>query len=392
MRAKWIGLFVSMAISIATGCSNVGFQSIPKLSCDSVSAAQDTACQLVGSTLFYNLTFKSGEVDIIFVDDNSGSMWARQQKMGSAFPTFFNSIKGLFYQIAIVTTDVSATPGNVPSAANGNGAFQDGQFLPFHSTAGVNSGLSVIDQSTPNAADLFSGTIQRQETLNCANAGFAEASCPADDERGIYALNMAADRNQNGFFRPGAPLEIIILANEDERSQGGVDYGDGNTPAALENYDLPATLVAKMSALFPSKAVTVHAIVTDTTACMKSEFNISPAGIVTFGYLGTQYMDLAQPTSALSALGNIQPGVVGSICASDYGSQLGSIAQDVIKNTKNSPKQLPCNPDATKIVLTTTPANYAPQIQYSINSSNQVTFSNVPTGVTVNFAYQCPRF
>ncbi len=391
MRAQWIGLFVSIAISIVTGCSNVGFQSMPKLSCDSVSAAQDTACQLVGDTLFYDLSFKTGEVDILFVDDNSGSMWSQQQKMANAFPNFFSAIKGLFYQIGIITTGVSSS-GVSANATNGNGAFLDGQLLEFHGTSGTASGLKVIDPSTANGEDLFKGTIQRKETLNCLNSNFAASSCPADDERGIYALNMAVDRNESGFFRPGAHLAVVILTNEDERSQGGVDYHDGNTPDPLETYDLPQTFVTKMAGLFPSKSISVHSVVTNNSACMKSLFNISNSGVVTFGYIGYQYMDLAQPTSALLGLGNIMPGVVGSICASDYGAQLGNIAQEVTNNTKVSPKQLPCNPDKTKISITTTPAQYANQVQYSINAQNQVTFTNVPTGIQVTFSYACPRF
>jgi hypothetical protein len=392
MKAQWTGLFLSLVTVFAAGCSNVGFESIPKLSCDS-SSSPGTSCQLVGSDLYYNMTFHTGDVDILIVDDNSGSMWAHQQQMAKAFPNFISQLSGLFYQMAIITTDVSASPNNGPSSANGNGAFQDGQFLPFQSTSGVASGLNVINQSTSNADDLFRGTIQRQETLNCQNANFATGACPSDDERGIYALNMAADRNQNGFFRTGAPLEVIILSNEDERSMGGVNYNDGNTPSALENYDQPGTFVAKMAALYPTKIVTVHSVVTDSQACLKSQFNISTAGTVTFGYLGTQYMSLSNPSSALMALGHINMGTVGSICAVDYGAQIGSIAQEVANNAKSNTKQLPCNPDPTKITLTTVPADVAARVQYTINSTNnQVTFSNVPTGTTVTFSYQCPRF
>ena len=52
--------------------------------------------------------------------------------MGNAFPNFLNRISNLYYNIAIITTDVYASPNNsTPKSANGFGAFQDGKFLNF---------------------------------------------------------------------------------------------------------------------------------------------------------------------------------------------------------------------------------------------------------------------
>src|SRR6185436_15414002 len=98
----------------------------------------------------------------------------------------------------------------------GYGAFQDGKFLQFTNTSHQGSGLYVINKNTPNAQDLFQGTIQRSETLACDQSGFSAAACPSTDERGIYAANLAIKSGQHSFFRQGAHLALVILSDENE--------------------------------------------------------------------------------------------------------------------------------------------------------------------------------
>ena len=383
-------LFLASALTI--GCSDVGFRSIPKLSCDDVSRDQDTQCFVGDNTVSISFTFRVGEVDILFVDDNSGSMFIEQQKMANAFPNFLNKIANLLFRIAIITTDVSASPGNtVPKAANGMGAYQDGKFLEFtlDDVNRTKSGLKMIDYNTANVQSLFRGTIKRQESIDCDNAGFATAACPSTDERGIYAANLAVERGELNFFRPGAHLAIVVLSDEDERSQGGTTTGS----LPLEIKDRPETLVSNLKNLYPTKSVKVHSIVTNDATCLAQQRQFSPNGIhPTLGFIGAQYIRLSNPDSALRSLGNLLTGTVGSICSNDYGAQLSNIGQDVSNNTFNSPKGLACNPDLATIKIVTSPAGFENQIVYAIDSQNRVTFDNVPVGVEVTFSYDCPRF
>jgi hypothetical protein len=85
---------------------------------------------------------------------------------------------------------------------------------------------------------------------------------------------------------------------------------------------------------------------------------------------------------------------VGSICNTDYGSQLSSIGSYIRNNTENSPKQLACMPDANTINVITSPAGYENQVlnNMRIDSENRATFYNLPLGVQVTFSYECPRF
>lgn len=381
-----------LIIGFAAGCSGVGFESIPKLSCDSteVSRDQDVECYASPDTITISFTFGVGDVDILFVDDNSGSMFAEQQKMANAFPNFLSRISNLFYQMAIVTTDVSASPGNnTPRAANGYGKFQDGRFLEFTNEQNQPSGLYVLNRETPNLSGLFRGTIRRQESLVCDQNGFNASACPSSDERGIYAANLAIERGERNFFRPGAHLALVILSDEDERSQGGAAVG-----YPLELKDMPETLVSTMKTYYPTKSFSVHSVVTNNETCRSQQTQYSQNGGMwpTLGFIGTQYMKLSTPNSALRSVGNLLPGVVGSICASDYGAQLGNIGANISTNTINSPKSLACSPDPDKVSIVTNPTGYENQIQYTIDSQNRVYFTNLPLGVKVTFSYDCSRF
>src|SRR5882672_8876374 len=46
-----------------------------------------------------------GNVDILFIDDNSASMEVNESSLGSKFTSFIAAIKGLNWQIGITTTD-----------------------------------------------------------------------------------------------------------------------------------------------------------------------------------------------------------------------------------------------------------------------------------------------
>ncbi|OFZ19034.1 MAG: hypothetical protein A2Z20_09805 [Bdellovibrionales bacterium RBG_16_40_8] len=376
MRFHWSVLLILLTTSvIVVGCSNVGFDSIPKLSCSNIDISRDqnTTCFNSPNSVTVSFTFGVGDVDILFVNDNSGSMFVEQQKMAQAFPNFLSEISSLFYRIAITTTDVVATKG---------------KFLEFVDEQNNSSGLTVIDRNTPNVSGLFRGTIQRNETRLCDLSGFNPNHCPSQDERGIYAANLAIKNGDKNFFRPGAHMALVILSDEDERSNGGKS---GFPP--LEAYDLPETLVLNLKNLYPTKSMSVHSVVTNDETCRQQQTQTSKTGIwPTLGYIGTQYMMLSNPSADLLALGNLQSGVVGSICASDYGAQLGNIAANISDNTLDAPKQLACAPDSKTINIVTSPVGYEKQIQYYIDYKDKIYFSKLPIGVKVTFSYDCPRY
>jgi hypothetical protein len=375
------------AITIYVGCSDVKFQSVPSDQCaEANSDPANSSCFEAPGWLNYHFEFKVGRMDILFVDDNSGSMYVEQTSMADRFPNLLNEISGLDYQIAIVTTDISASPNNgTPRSANGNGAFQDGKLLKF------SNGETVISAVTPNVVQLFRDAIKRPETLACDTA--TGSGCPSGDERGIYALNMALDRADEKFFRKDSHLAVVILSDEDERTNGGNISG-----YPLETYDLPLTFAQKVhTQLGSNKTVSVHTIIiqpkdpgakTDTE-CFQIQ-NSQTGGVK--GYYGYQYAKLAnanQDPELKAAHSSFLAGRSGSICAGDYGAQMGDIGNLAAVNANI--KVLPCVPTSDKIKVAFSP-NPGTQINFTVNSERLLTFNpQPPPGTTVSVDVTCPK-
>lgn len=370
-------------------CTDNAFKSLPTATCDQANASSNQACIPGSSTNTYSISFHTGDVDILVVNDNSGSMYVEQQKMAQRFPNFISSLSNLYFQIAMVTTDISTTT-NGPRAANGNGAFQDGKFLPFSSTekilkydpsvANASSNLSIINSK-------FADTVQRDETLACGSADYDPVMCPSGDERGIYAMNLAAARNEGGFFRAGAHLAVIILSDEDVRSNGGAYPGTND----LEPKDLAETYLSDMQIKYPTKTISVHSVIIrpNDSACLSAQSQGSVRG-----FYGYSYAELSRPDyygrPDLMNFSNLkyQYGNVGSICDTDYGAQLGNIGDAVAAAAEQPEFQLKCRPNANDISITTSPANYT--LNYTIDASNKMIFSSVPAGVNAKITYKCP--
>ncbi|MCM2280874.1 MAG: hypothetical protein NDI61_03400 [Bdellovibrionaceae bacterium] len=322
LKDYWKLLSVGGLVSYFLACSPVQFNKIPAPPCHGSGLMCVQTCNESGCVeKFENVkTVGAGAVDILFVNDNSGSMSYEQNHMGAKFPNFIQSLGHLDYRIAITTTDVSGATNavGVPRASSR----QDGALLDF------GSGLKFIDRNTSNAVGLFDSTIRRQETLECEQSGYQTASCPSGDERGIYAANLAIDRNDGGFLRPTAPLAIVILADEDVRSgmypggsrQAGTTGYNSSPLFPLNDYDLPETLVSRFKAKFPTKSLSVHSIVikNNDSSCLSTQSG-QGGNVNVVGSYGRLYEQLSTQAG----------GVIGSICSSDYGQELGQIAYEI---------------------------------------------------------------
>lgn len=127
-------------------------------------------------------------VDVLWVIDNSGSMSGEVGKLADDFGVFIDRFVtfGLDYHIAVVTTDMES---------------------PDHS--GKFRG-PVITPATPNPTAEF-------------RAQAAQGSSGSGDERGrdaAYAALTAplVDAENAGFLRPGLPLAIIVITDENDSS------------------------------------------------------------------------------------------------------------------------------------------------------------------------------
>lgn len=355
----------------------------------------------------YNKTTNGGLVDIVFVDDNSGSMSFEQTNMANRFNSFLSGLDARYvdYRIGLVTTDVSsgattATNDDLTTSAlynearsiNQNGALMDGNLVPIKNSSG-SVVAPYITSSMSDREQLFKTNVQRAETLQCENflkqypstqppAQGLHDNCPNGDERGIFAANLFVSKNPSSFIRPNAHLAIVFLADEDERS--GLYTNPANTVYQLEAKDLPENLVSAVKSSYPDKGLSIHSIIVkpgDSSCLAQQSGQMGPYGThgitknAVSGSYGSQYSKATQLTD----------GVLGDICANDYGSQLSNISANIVDRI--SEITLACeNPENLQITLAPPQAH----ITWSI-SGNRLQFSEaLPAGVQIKLKYACP--
>jgi hypothetical protein len=353
----------------------------------------------------YTVSSTGGLVDILFVDDNSGSMSFEQAHMAEKFSSFLSQLgaRSVDYRIGIITTDVSsgATTSitddgsssslyNNARSINQNGALQDGNLIKF------SNGASFLTPSTSDKETLFSQTIQRPETKQCEE--FLEqyprsqppmdgirANCPSGDERGIFAANLFFDKNPSSFIRPNAHLAIVILADEDVRS--GLYSVTSSADYKLEPNDEPSTLVSKVRSAYSGKTLSIHSIIVKPgdQSCLNIQSRqmgpayINPSQGVTlnqmFGSEGYKYAEATQLTN----------GILGDICANDYGSQLSNIGANIVDRISDI--SLACS-SLSDLQVTVAPPQAG--TTWTVNGSNIHFSQALNPGTQVKLKYSCP--
>ena len=297
------------------GCQGIDFYSLDSFDCSGEGNVEGLSCgesvtidshsdKKVGP--LHTIRTRLGQMNILFVVDNSGSMEEELASIANQFDPFLETIRKVDYRIAITTTDWINNQG---------------WFLKFPNNR------SFLDN--PNRDHLIHSQNVRyfQQTIQ-------RPAGDINDERGIYVLNQVLENSESDdFFRPHSLFVVIIVSDEDERSTGGRQWSHTtDPPLLLEEDDLPETFFRKVSAKNRYSTVTVHSIIVPPgdTSCVKQ------AG----GVDGTIYAQASSPSSEiLSKYGNIRRGRVGSICSSNYSSQLGPIADTLIDVP---PFTLPC--------------------------------------------------
>lgn len=166
------------------------------------------------------------DLDILFVVDNSPSMWEQQASLAANFPRMMDVLEQLDgglpnVHIGVTTSDVGTTATNgtaapqIGSIGNGgcidagdNGALQTSDALagaPFISDIALPDG-SRARNYTGALRDVF-GEIAQVGAMGC---GF---------EQHLHAMSRAFTNPANaGFLRPSANLAVVIVADEDDCS------------------------------------------------------------------------------------------------------------------------------------------------------------------------------
>jgi len=250
-----------------------------------------------------------GDVDILFVVDNSGSMDAEQNQLANRISGFMNIIQDLNWQVAMTTTDPSKNTNDSNFKPRNWG---DGGFRPFDSDDGQHFILKNRQQSNDEAQRLLARAIHVG-----INGGI--------EERGIRSVYRAIEQrhlssSHREFFRPGASLEVVLISDEDECSNYVCTHQDAYRSS-------PLNLIELVNREFGSeKKFSFHSImwIPNDKSC-KSAQNV-----------GNTYHAMSQ----------LSDGVVGSICSKNYSSILSDIGHKVLEQVTSI--DIDCAPEDVK--------------------------------------------
>ncbi len=328
-------IFQTVALAVLlmglSACSNVSFEPTSEEAQTKGLTEDPPTDSGAHETFFFNENETQAKVDVLFIVDNSRSMYEEQVKLGGRLDSFLNSLARLDWQIAVTTTDTSSGRFGVK-----------GSLVPISGHPTTN----VITKDTPDFHSAFLNTIVREELINCVNP-----DCPSPDERPLEAAIFAmakANSNNAGFFREDADLAIVVLSDEDERSNGvGAVAGQ--------------TVINSFRSIFGShKTLSVFGIVVqpgDVTC-------LTEARLTNLSYYGTSVSNLAALTG----------GVTGSICAADYSESLSNIAGRVVELVKSVTLSKKPVRDSVKIVVT--PED--PKLKWTLSEGQKIVFNKPP--------------
>lgn len=314
-------------------------------------------------TFSKTVTYEDNQLDILLVLDDSQSMLADNQRLASRLQGFVNDLgtAGFDWQMCLTVVHPQRVNGNDPTLYWG----------ASNDWAGNNNVRSwIMNSTTSNPYSVFLNTI----------TGIGAGNMGSDDERAIKAAYWHMDNGHpfapggSGCYRENSGLSVLILSDEDERSVGGdatQQYYEGEYKA-LEADDMPQTYQNYVKSLFGNdKRFTVNSIVVrpGDSACMAQQDAEGSKS-----HYGTKYNELSLLTS----------GFVGSICDSDYSTNLKYFKDKIINSLSSIP--LECTP-VGNVIVNVTPS--MDNINTFIDNQNLVFNPKIPVGRTVNIEYNC---
>jgi hypothetical protein len=295
-----------------------------------VSGTVDTFTQGATNQNVLAFTQSPALVDVLFVVRNGPSMCEKQQQLVAKFQSFINALQqqNLDWQVGVVATD-----------------FSDPQFQGKLVAASGNP--TVLNSSTPNLAQVFSE--------NVLAVGYNASPQSQGLLAGLAALTPPLVTGANaGFMRANASLAVVIVSDQD-------DYSFLPPPPTPDYYvNFFVRSYSHLKGAGNEKLVSVSAITgadangnpADCT-CSGCATNPSCIDDDSTGTAGTRYAAVANGTS----------GLVQSICATDFGPLLTTLAGHLGGLTRTYDLQnVPLGQalDPSTITITVTPVTGAP--------------------------------
>jgi len=243
----------------------------------------------------------NNKVDLLIVIDNSGSMATEQKNMADRFSYLLEQLQGLDWQVGIITTDVSSDKN-----------LKDGRIIEMVDGARkayiINSKMSLVESKS-----LFAKAIQRPEEGSGNEQGI-KATYRAIERALDPAVNNVNKPNRD-LIRAGAALAVLVVSDANETPGGDIEArNDGDE---LFKYVTDSWAGKKK---FVFNAIVVKS---GDSVCKGKNGNEA---------YGVAYEALATKTG----------GIIGDVCATDYGKQLKVIGEKLVNQVRSI--QLDCAP------------------------------------------------
>jgi len=285
-----------------------------------------------------------GQVDVLFVVDNTASMLEESPRLVSAMPAFASAAlgTGVDLHVGVTTTGINPTNPLCPGGASGG---EGGRLFPANGSA-----PRMFTNGTPNLGAALQQAVQvgecgyEQEGLEAMRRALTPPLVDhADDPR----TPLSGDGNA-GFYRQTASLAVVVVSDDDDTS-----------PDAVDTY---VRFLQQLKGGGSAGRSSLYAIVPSGAACPSASGN------------GFRYAQAASFTG----------GAIESICAPDFAPLL----QDVVSRAFSAQTRFPLSgtPDASGVTVT---VDGAPASGWTYEAaSNTVVFdAPPPAGSVIEVTY-----
>jgi hypothetical protein len=308
----------------------------------------------------------SGSADILFVVNDSSSMWyTLRESIPVRFSHFIPQLGKVDYHISVT----SAQTRGVADYQGGRIAKVLYEPVPFTGLNLVPYQYAVTSDMRPHAERNFLATVMRPEAICIAGM----MPCPQTGDayqEAIHSSIMALSNPDSvaKLVRPGAALNLVIISDDDEGA-GNLTDSHGNLKSSAPSYNRPQTLIDLIHSKWPGKAFRAHAVIQrpEDPLCWNADiYNARQA------YL---YNDLVKKTGGSTA----------EICNVYDEKEIKKIARSIV--TASPTFQLKCQPTTVQATYSPTPSSPTRVVV----SGNSVSFDPpLPSGTKVHLQYQCP--
>lgn len=308
----------------------------------------------------------SGAADILFVVNDSSSMW---YTLRESTPIRFAHFVGKLHDSVDYKMSVTSAQATGPTD------YQSGRLtrilyqpVPYDGLTLVPAQYAVTPAMEPYAGRNFLATIMRPEAICVAGMMPCPNSANPYQEAIHTTIKTLSDADSVAkFVRPGAALNVVIISDDDEGA-GNLTDSKGNIRSSTPSYNRPDTLINLVQTKWPGKAFRAHAVIQrpEDPLCWNADiYNANRA------YL---YNDLVKKTG----------GATAEICNVYDQTEIKKIANSIV--TASPTFQLKCQP--TSIQATFSPQPAVPT-RTVVNGTNVSFDPALPSGTKVHLQYQC---